>query len=223
VRQTNFLFYIFLCLTIFLIVIHIKRTIYFENPSRELIEKVYSGQAIISANIKADKGEYFFNCSFHHIKTAIFVTNLHIKLIKSYEGKESRLVLDKILPYSGMHNWDIPEFKSYATIPDSLKSLNTSSNPYFAYEFYFKDEIKNLGDMFIAELCADFIENGQKKHIEKKMLFPRKSKLEIKPLDVHSDASFILLPISGLITILLSLIKLFVLIRGRKDTKGREA
>lgn len=215
-RQTTILFYIFLCLTLFLLAIHVKRTVYFEYPSKAQTEQVYSGQAIITTHMTAHDSGYIFNFSLHHIRTEIVIKNFDIELIKFGMGVNSALNLDKVLPYNGMHNWDIPEFKSFEKIPDTLRALNSFNNPYYAYDFVFKDDAINLGDKFIANISADFTENGKENHLVKEILIFRKSKLEIRPLDAHSDGSFLLIPITGLITIILFLGKIFVIIRQRQ-------
>jgi hypothetical protein len=216
VRLTNILFYILLGLTIFLLAIHVKRTVYFENPSKELTEKAYSGQVIISTHLTSYDNEYLFNCSFHHIKTEIVVKNLDVQLVQFDKTEQTTLNLDKVLPYSGMHPWDIPEFKRFTNISDSLKVLNSSNNPYFAYDFAFKRDAKNMGDKFIAKISVHFKENGSDKNLTKELLIVRKSEIEIKPLDAHSDGSFLLIPVTGLTTVVLLVIKIFVTIRRKQ-------
>ena len=215
-RLTNILFYIFLGLAIFLLAIHVKRTVYFENPSKELTENAYSGQVIISTHLTSYDNEYLFNCSFHHIKTEIVVKNLDIQLVQFDKTEQTTLNLDKVLPYSGTHTWDNPEFKNFTDIYDSLKVLNSSNNPYFAYDFAFKRDAKNMGDKFIAKVLVNFKENGDDKNLTKELLIIRKSEFDIKPLDAHRDWSFFLIPVTGLIAVVLLVIKIFVTIRRKQ-------
>lgn len=203
-------------MTLFLLVIHVKRTSYFENPSKEVTQNIYSGQSIISTHMTSSDNKYIFNCSFYNIRSGIVIKNFDIDLIKFDKGKNSTLNLEKILPYSGMHPWDIPQFKNFAIIPDSLKVLNSSNNPYFAYDYVFEDDRKNYGDKFIVKISADFTENYIEKHLIKELLIIRKSKLEVVPLDAHSDGSYLLIPIIGLITVILFVVKIFVRVRRRQ-------
>mgnify|MGYP006149837279 CR=1 FL=1 len=137
-RLLNILLFIFLGLTVFLIVIHIQKIDYYENSSKRITENIYEGQTTISVHLsKYENDDYVLNWSFNHIQSDIIVNDISIQLEKVFEQKSTSLDLIKILPYSGMHPWDIPEYKSFSEIPTSLRKLNTESNPYFAYDLIF--------------------------------------------------------------------------------------
>lgn len=107
-----------------------------------------------------------------------------------------------------MHNWDIPEFNLFSEIPTNLRILNTDSNPYFAYDFVFKQEAENKNDKFIVKINLNLSESGNEKNLTKELVIQKQSKIEIKPLDAHSDASFLFIPITAFFTIILTLIRM---------------
>ena len=184
----------------------------------ELSETVYSGQVIISTSLISYDSEYVFRTNFHHITTGIVIKKFDIELIKFNAAKNTMLRLKKVLPYSAMKPWDVHEYLNFAKIPDSLKTLNSSDNPYYAYDYIFKEDVANLGDKFIAKISADFLENDKEKDFRKEIFITKKSKLEIKPLDAHSDVSILLIPVTGLITVILMLIKIFGNLRRRQNS-----
>ena len=75
-----------------------------------------------------------------------------------------------------------------------------------------------MGDKFIAKISADFLESNKEKDFRKEILITKKSKLEIKPLDAHSDVSILLIPVTGLIAVILMLIKIFGNLRPRQNS-----
>jgi hypothetical protein len=80
----------------------VRRTVYFENPSMELSETVYSGQVIISTSLISYDSEYVFRTNFHHITSGIVIKKFDIELIKFNDTKNTMLRLKKVLPYSAM-------------------------------------------------------------------------------------------------------------------------
>jgi hypothetical protein len=216
-KLINLLLYIFLGLTILLLVTHVRKNTYFENPSRELIEEINNNGFVISTSLKSAGIDYSLNCSLNHIKAEIQIQDLQIGLSQIDSGKGNDLLLEKILPYSGMHTWDIPEFRSFSEIPDSLKFVDSSSNPYFAYDFIFKLNPKYSGDLFIVKITANFTVNGETKKISQQVVMNRKSKFEIRPLDAHSDITFFFIPITAFVTIILVIVRL-LLKRNRKTS-----
>jgi hypothetical protein len=215
----NTLLYIFLSLTLINLAIHVKRTVYFENPTHQITEKIYNGQFIISTHLKSNYNNYMLNCSFNHIGTEIIVKNIHFQLTESDNNKTIALNLEKILPYSGMRNWDIPEFKNFSGIPNSLKHLNPSNNPYFAYDFFFQRNKKINGDKMRVIASIEFIENGEERKLVRDLTFIKISKLGIKTLDPHSDIFFFLIPVTGLITLIMFVIKVFSMLSRRRLSK----
>ena len=215
-RLINILTFVFLGLTVFFVAIHIQKTEYFENPSKDIIEELYAGKAKVSTHLSYyENDDYQVNFSIHHIKADLVIEHINIDLIKIAENQNVKLELLKVLPYSGMHNWDIPEFKNFSRIPTDLRRLNTSSNPYFAYDFIFKNNLKTPGDKFKAKLSARFIEDGKQKTFTKELSILKKSKIEVKPLDAHSDITFLFIPLFGFITIILLAIKTYNVIRNK--------
>ena len=206
-RLINILLFTFLALTVFLIAIHIQKTVYYENPSKDIIEKIYAGQTDISIDLsKYENDSYRFNLSFSDIKKDIIVNDINIKLEKVNWNKSTSLELIKILPYSGMHNWDMTEFRKFSKIPTELRTLNTQSNPYFAFDFIFKKSTKKEEDKFLAKINLNIREDGKDKKINTSLLIYRKIKTELKQLDGHSDISFLLIPVTGVLTVIMALI-----------------
>lgn len=206
-RLSKILFFIFLGLSVFLIVIHIQISDYFQNPSKSIVEKIYEGQTNISIYLsKYENDHYTFHVSFNNIRSDIFVNEMKVQIVKANENIQDSLYLVKILPYSGMHPWDIPEFKSFSEIPSNLRKLNTESNPYFAYDFIFGRDTKIGGNDFSININFKLSENGTEKQITKELTIKRISKMELKPLDAHSDISFLLIPVTGILTIIFALV-----------------
>lgn len=215
-RLINILIFVFLGLTVLLVAIHIQKTEYFESPSHDIIEELYSGQAKVSTRLTSYENDgYEVNFSIYHIKADLVVEDIDIELIKITENENIKLELLKVLPYSGMHNWDIPEFKNFSRIPKDLRRLNTSSNPYFAYDFIFRNKSKKAGDKFKAKISARFIEDGKQITFTKELLILKKSKFEVKPLDAHSDITFLFIPLTSFITVVLLIIKAYQVIRAK--------
>jgi len=203
------LLFIFLGLTVFLIAIHVQKIDYYENPSKEITEDIYSGKTVISVDLsKYKQDDYVFNLSFNHILSDILVNDISVQIEKVNEKKSTSLDLIKILPYSGMHPGDIPESKSFSEIPTSLRKLNTESNPYFAYDFIFEQNAKIETNDFLAIINLNISEDGNEKQITQELNIKKISKIEIKPLDAHSDISFLLIPVTVILTIIFALIQI---------------
>lgn len=67
-RLLNILLYFFLGLTVLLIIIHIQKTEYYQNPSKEITEVIYQGQTKISVYLsKYRNDDYTLNLSFYNI------------------------------------------------------------------------------------------------------------------------------------------------------------
>ena len=152
-RRINKLLLIFLALTLFFIVIHIKRTAYFESPSNEVIERIYSGGALVSTSLSFGNEGYGLNVSFSDIQGEVLVKTLNVGLVAVGKDGNTNLRLSKVLPYSGMHNWDVPEFETFQNIPDSLRQLSVSDNPYFSYDFIFESDEVGPSDRYLAEVA----------------------------------------------------------------------
>jgi hypothetical protein len=213
------LLFIFLGLTVFLIVIHIQKIDYYKNPSKEITEDIYLGKTAISVHLsKYEQDDYVFNLSFNHIQSDILVNDINVQLEKVNELKSTSLDLIKILPYSGMHPWDIPEYKSFSEIPTNLRKLDTESNPYFAYDFIFEQNAKIETKEFLVRINLNISEDGNEKQITKELNIQKISKIELKPLDAHSDISFLLIPVTGVLTIIFALI--WIINRRKKKTNA---
>ncbi|MEA5404209.1 hypothetical protein VB776_14860 [Arcicella sp. DC2W] len=207
-RTVNTLYYTFLILIFFLIVIHIKRIDYYENPSKEIIENIYTGLTNISTHFsQEDSLDYRLNLSFNHIQAKILVKDIEVFVVGINDDNSTVLRINKILPYSGMHNWDIPEFKKFSKIPTNLKSLNSESNSYFAYDFILTPKSDIELEKFKIIIKLNFTENSIDKNINKELIILKKNKIRFKPLDNHSDGTLILIPILIIVTIILAVCK----------------
>ena len=195
--------------TVFLIVIHLQRVDYYENPSKDVIENIYNGKTNINIDLsKYENDDYVLNLTFNHIKSNILVNDLYVQIEKITEETSTLLNLIKILPYSGMHSWDIPGYKSFSKIPADLRKLNTESNPYFAYDFIFEQNSKVEANKFLIKIKLNISEDGTEKTLAKELTVQKISKIELKPLDTHSDISFLLIPVASILTVIFALIRI---------------
>ncbi len=204
-RQNKLLF-IFLGLTVFLIVIHLQKIDYYENPSKKMSENIYEGQTNVSIKLSKYKSDdYIFSVTFKDIKSDILVNEINVQVEKVNENTNSPLDLIKILPYSSNQTFDTPEFKAFSEIPNNLRVLNTDSNPYFAYDFFFEQNAKIETNEFLIKIHLNITEDGNEKNITKELTIQKISKIELNPLDAHSDVSFLLIPVTGILTIIFAL------------------
>jgi hypothetical protein len=158
-----------------------------------------------------DSKDYRLSLSLNKISANIFISNINLQLTEISVGDAHLLDLIKVRPYSGMDPGETPEFKIFSDVPLELRKLNSSNNPYFAYDFIFKNNEKIQPDKFLVKLNIFFSENGRDKNINKEFEIDRKSKNEIKPLDVHSDVSFLFIPLFGALALLLFVIRLAIM------------
>ncbi|MFD2522983.1 hypothetical protein [Emticicia soli] len=208
IKTINVFLYTCLSLTIFLIVIHIKKIDYYENPSKGIIENIYTGLTKISTHFsREDSLDYRLSLSFNHIQTQILVDKIEIYAEGIKSSQSNVLKIKKILPYSGMHNWNIPEFKKYSEIPSNLKILNLENNPYFAFDFILSSESNLELEKFKIKILLNFTENLISKNLDKELIILKKNKIQFKPLDNHSDGTLILLPFLIIISSVLAIFK----------------
>jgi hypothetical protein len=102
--------------------------------------------------------------------------------VLSLKVKVNELEIIEIEPYWGMKTWDYEKFKSFIDIPRSLKYLSTESNSYYAYDHLFKDKSKTK--KYNVEIKSLIHEN------DKNYSISRKSEIEVRPWDMHSDLTF---------------------------------
>lgn len=152
--------------------------------------------------------------SFYKIKTNFQILDLKIKV--------NQLEIIDIEPYWGMKTWDNQRFKKFRDIPDSIKQLSTKLNPYYAYDHLFKDGTK--AENYNVEIEALIHEKNRNYRINKKSEIDRINKIEVRPWDMHSDYTFLLIYLFGFISIVIIAIKLatriIILIRRKRNTSG---
>ena len=140
---------------------------------------------------------------FNHIKSDFEVSDMLIAI------DDTKLV--EIKPYSGMKPWDIPTYQKFESIPDSIKHLTIESNPYFAFDHIYK--VGTDKSQYKLNISILTTKQGIKEEIRKDVVFVKSSRIELRPWDMHSDISFIFIPIFGFISIVLILIKYIILIK----------
>jgi hypothetical protein len=209
-RALNILLSVSLLITIPLIVSHLEKVVYFidlETKETETKFKNKDFEVAIFLN-KGIDNKLPLSVWFNRIKSDFKVLDLHISV------DDTELI--EIKPYSGMKPWDIPTYQKFESIPDSIKYLTIESNPYYAFDHIYKAETdKSKYNLKISILIT---KQGEKEEIRKDVVFARSSKIELRPWDMHSDISFIFIPIFGFISIVLTLIKLSIL---AKEKIGR--
>jgi hypothetical protein len=199
----NILIIIFLGLTIFLIIVHLKEEehLIISETGKSRIE-LYNNEFKCSAYlIQNDEDKIIVNLSFHHNEAAYKIIGILVRL--------NNLEPLSIKPFHGMKTWDNPEYGNFDKIPDSLKFLSTQSNPYYAFEHVFK--VNNELNKFNLYLEVITQEKGQ--IISKEVEIIKNKTIELKPWDMHSDITFLFIPLFTLLSLILILIKVILLIR----------
>jgi hypothetical protein len=110
---------------------------------------------------------------------------------------------------------DIIGYPDFSSIPDSIKFLSTTSNPYFAFDNMFT--LNSIGRRFILRINIQMIERGRLKSISSVNYINRIEKIKIRPLDMHSDFTFLFIPIFGIISVILLIISMIGLIKKNKN------
>jgi hypothetical protein len=197
-RILNITIVIFLGLTIFLIVTHLEKTKYYFNSETggERIELFDNGFKCSSHVTRDSENNIKVHLSFHHIETKFKIEKLKITM------NDNQLIWIK--PYSGMKNWDNPTYDNFQKVPDSLKFLSQKSNPYYAFDHLF--QVKNESNIFKLVFEVETKEKGE--IINKKIEIISNEKIEIKSWDAHNDITILLIPIFGLISLVLIIIRL---------------
>lgn len=198
-KATNILLIIFLGLTTFLVIVHLKNVEYFiDSKTNESFIQIPNKSFNLNYSIHEDvENIIHVHLSFNRIKTKFQVLGLKVKV--------NELEISEIEPYWGMKTWDNETFKRFIDIPDSLKYLSTESNPYYAYDHLFKDKSKAKKYNVVIEALIH--ENDKNYSISKKSEIERINKIEVRPWDMHSDFTFLLIYLFGFISIVLIIIK----------------
>ncbi len=206
-RRLYVLFCLLLGITLLLIIIHLRCKDYFENPSKDITENIYEGKTKISIYLsKYEQHSYFVHVSFNNIKSHVLVNDIDVELSAIHIDTSFKFSLMKVLAYNGMQSWDKQEFKCFSEVLDSLKIIDSSNNPYFGYDFIFSQPIREESQDFLVKIKLNFTEESKECFVEKAINIKRKNKLKLTPIDSHSDITFILIPIFGVLTCVLLLI-----------------
>ena len=203
-KVTNILLFLFIGLTTFLVIIHLKNVEYFiDSKTNESSIQISNKNFNVNYSINKDsENNLHLGLSFCKIKTKFQVLELKVKV--------NKLEIIEIEPYWGMEPSKNGKFKRFVDIPDSLKYLSTESNPYYAYDHLFKDKSKTK--KYNVEIEALIHENDNNYSINRKSEIERISKIEVRPWDMHSDLTFLLIYLFGFISILLIVIKVATII-----------
>ena len=211
IRSLYLLLFIFLGLTIFDSVIHIQSVPYFINISNPKSNDIYTGQVSISNSLQSyDTCQYTLSVWFYKINEEIILKDIRLIIVQKDQNDSFLLRPFKIRAYSGMETRAYPEFFSFSEIPDSLKKITKTDNPYFAYDFIFVGKNKGRSTSFSENVAIDFTENGKALSIRKNITIQVKYKSEILPWDMHSDFTYLFIPFFGLISIILAFIILIL-------------
>lgn len=169
----DILLILFLLLTTFLIVIHLKRIEYYVDSVTNETQSKYNGKDFeVNSSLNYDANDLMrVNLSFNHIKSDFKIIKLKVSL--------DSFKLIEIKPYHGMKNWDNPTYLSFSSIPNSLKFLTLQSNPYYAFEHFFKAQT-NL-DNYNLSLDAIIHRKGTIEEIKQEIKIRKIKKKANKP------------------------------------------
>lgn len=206
-KALNILLLVSLLITIPLIVSHLENVVYYINiETKDTATKFQNKDFEVTIFLnKGIDNTISSNVWFSRIKSDFKVLDLNISV------DDTELV--RIKPYSGMKPWDIPYYQKFENIPDSIKHLSIEPNPYFAFDHIYKEETyRHKYNLKIAILTT---KQGIKEEIRKDVVYTKSNKIELRPWDMHSDISFVFIPIFGFISSLFIVIKLLILIKDK--------
>ena len=203
-KAINILLYTFLGLTVFLVAVHLKKVEYYINiKSNDKTIDLFSESFKCTAYLNRDyNNDFKVQLSFHHIDSDFQIIDLFVNL--------DNLELIGIEPYHGMSTSDKLTYSNFYIIPDTLKNLTKKSNPYFAFDHIFRANDKC--DNFHLIIKVKTNTNGEEKIISEDVVIVKNSKIELRPWDMHSDFSFLFIPLFGLISFILIIVKLIAMI-----------
>lgn len=221
-RRVNKALLALVALTLFFVVIHIRQVVSFENPSGEINENIYSGDVLMSTNMSSNDESYIYRISFSGINSEVRVDSLDVRLGCTLKNGRVFFNLQKVLPYQGMLNWDIPEFRKFELIPDSLRVLKESDNPYFAYDFVFDKESDKACEEYLAAVSADIQDGAERISFTREIPIRCSSELKVRAFDTHSDVTILFIPLFGFLSLVLFLVSVLQYIYNRyKSTSNR--
>ena len=211
-RPIYILAILFLGLTVFIILIHLKTIEYFVDSETNKTEiEVYEDNFKVTVNLDNENEQYLkVNLWFSHVLSNLIVSDLSMKLSESN--------LFQILIYQGMLPREPLLYRDFSEIPDSIRIIQSGlvKNDYFAYDHYFQKE--KINKIQSLEFFLAIQDKGVEKKITKKIEIKRVEKIEFRV--VHGDASVLLIPIFGIITILFSLISMVIFLGKKNKNTG---
>lgn len=211
-RPIYILAILFLGLTVFIILIHLKTIEYFVDSETNKTEiEVYEDNFKVTVNLDNENEQYLkVNLWFTHVLSNLIVSDLSLKL--------SEFNLFQILIYQGMLPREPLLYRNFSEIPDSIRIIQSGlvKNDYFAYDHYFQKE--KINKIQSLEIFLAIQDKGVEKNITKKIEIKRVEKIEFRV--VHGDASVLLIPIFGIITIFFSLISMVIFIGKKNKNTG---
>lgn len=211
-RPIYILAILFLGLTVFIILIHLKTIEYFVDSETNKTEiEVYEDNFKVTVNLDNENEQYLkVNLWFTHVLSNLIVSDLSLKL--------SEFNLFQILIYQGMLPREPLLYRNFSEIPDSIRIIQSGlvKNDYFAYDHYFQKE--KINKIQSLEIFLAIQDKGVEKNITKKIEIKRVEKIEFRV--VHGDASVLLIPIFGIITIFFSLISMVMFIGKKNKNTG---
>ena len=211
-RPIYILAILFLGLTVFIILIHLKTIEYFVDSETNKTEiEVYEDNFKVTVNLDNENEQYLkVNLWFSHVLSNLIVSDLSMKL--------NEFNLFQILIYQGMLPREPLLYRNFSEIPDSIRIIQSGlvKNDYFAYDHYFQKE--KINKIQFLEIFLAIQDKGVEKKISKKIEIKRVEKIEFRV--VHGDASVLLIPIFGIITIFFSLISMVMFIGKKNKNTG---
>jgi hypothetical protein len=204
-RPIHILALSFLGLTIFIILIHMKTIEYFvDSETNETGIDVYEDNFKVTVNLNNEDKQFLkVNLWFSHVLSDLKVKNLNLKL--------SDFNLFQIRVFQGMLPREPLLYRNFSEIPDSIRFIQAGlvKNDYFAYNHYFQKE--EINKKLFLEIRMIIQNKGIEKTISQKIEIKRIKKIEFKV--VHGDASVLLIPIFGIISLIFSMTILVKFIR----------
>jgi hypothetical protein len=211
-RPPHILALSFLGLTIFIILIHLKTIEYFvDSETNKTGFDIYEGNFKVTANLDNEDKQFLkVDLWFSHVLSDLKVKNLNLKL--------SDFDLYQIRVYQGMLPREPLLYRNFSEIPDSIRIIQSGlvKNDYFAYDYHFQKEKINKKQFLEIQMIIQ--NKGIEKTISQKIEIKRIKKIEFKV--VHGDASVLLIPIFGFISLIFSMTILVKFIRQKNKNSA---
>jgi hypothetical protein len=200
---------LFLGLTVYIILIHLKKIEYFVNTETNKTGiDLYKNDFKIAMQLDNQDRQF--------LRVNLFFTNLtNDLLIRDISLKMDGIKLEKIKTFQNMQPFEPLSFNSFIAIPDSLRLISKELIGSYEFEHYFEKSAIQKNQPIEIQLVVE--EKGIQKRIYKKVLINKIERIEF--IIEHGETTALLIPLFGLISLIfISIIIVKSISRKRKNS-----